>query len=92
MTTLRLATPADDGAIRALLRDNGMPSWVEMAIEREPSTTVPSSSSSIGTMESPVRAFTCLRPGVRLNGTYGSQAVPKTRSTRGSQPARVSAR
>jgi hypothetical protein len=37
VTTLRLATPADDDVIRALLRDNAMPSWVEMTIEREPS-------------------------------------------------------
>jgi len=37
MTTLRLATEADDAVIRALLRDNAMPAWVDMAIEREPS-------------------------------------------------------
>jgi hypothetical protein len=37
VTTLRLATPADDDVIRALLRDNAMTSWVEMTIEREPS-------------------------------------------------------
>ena len=34
MTTFRLATEADDPILRALLRDNGMPTWVEMAIER----------------------------------------------------------
>lgn len=32
-----LATLADDAAIRALLRDNAMPSWVSMAATREPS-------------------------------------------------------
>ncbi|HXH38395.1 MAG TPA: hypothetical protein VNN08_07185 [Thermoanaerobaculia bacterium] len=37
MTTFRVATAADDALIRAILRDNGMPTWVEMAIEREPS-------------------------------------------------------
>jgi hypothetical protein len=37
MTTLRLATPADDAVIRSILRENAMPSWVEMAIAREPS-------------------------------------------------------
>jgi hypothetical protein len=34
---MRLATPADDALLRRLMRENGMPSWVEMAIEREPS-------------------------------------------------------
>lgn len=37
MTTLRLATADDDALLRRLLRENGMPSWVEMAMEREPS-------------------------------------------------------
>lgn len=37
MTVLRLATKDDDAQLRRLLRDNGMPGWVEMAIEREPS-------------------------------------------------------
>lgn len=37
MTTLRLATEADDALVRSLLRDNAMPGWVDMAIEREPS-------------------------------------------------------
>jgi len=37
MTAFRVATGADDGVIRALLRENGFPAWVEMAIEREPS-------------------------------------------------------
>lgn len=37
MTTLRLATDADDPVLRALMRENGMSTWVEMAIEREPS-------------------------------------------------------
>jgi len=32
-----LATPADDADLRALLREQGMPSWVEMTLEREPS-------------------------------------------------------
>jgi hypothetical protein len=37
MTTFRVASEADDAIIRSLLRDNAMPTWVEMAIEREPS-------------------------------------------------------
>jgi hypothetical protein len=37
MTTLRLATDADDAVLRALLRANGMRGWVEMAMQREPS-------------------------------------------------------
>ena len=32
-----LATPADDADLRTLLREHGMPSWVEMTLEREPS-------------------------------------------------------
>jgi hypothetical protein len=37
MTTLRLATDTDDPVLRELMRGNGMATWVEMAIEREPS-------------------------------------------------------
>jgi hypothetical protein len=37
MTTFRLATETDDALIRSLLRGNPMPTWVDMAIEREPS-------------------------------------------------------
>jgi hypothetical protein len=37
MTTLRRATDADDPVLRELMRSNGMATWVEMAIEREPS-------------------------------------------------------
>jgi len=37
MTDFRLATAADDALIRSMLRENGMSTWVEMAIEREPS-------------------------------------------------------
>jgi len=45
VTTFRLATEADDGVLRAMLRENGMPtplrsgaqSHVEMTMEREPS-------------------------------------------------------
>jgi signal transduction histidine kinase len=37
MTSFRVATDADDALLRQILRDNGMPTWVEMAIEREPS-------------------------------------------------------
>ena len=33
MTTLRLATQADDAVIRSLLRHNGMQSWVEVREE-----------------------------------------------------------
>lgn len=38
MTTFRVATPADDATVRAMLRETAMPSWVDMAIEREPSS------------------------------------------------------
>lgn len=37
MTTFRVATESDDAALRAMLRENGMTTWVEMTIEREPS-------------------------------------------------------
>ncbi len=37
MTTLRLATEADDRVLRELIRGNGMATWVDMAITREPS-------------------------------------------------------
>jgi hypothetical protein len=37
MTDFCLATPEDDAVLRQLLRENGMPSWVEMSMEREPS-------------------------------------------------------
>lgn len=37
MTAFRVAVKADDHLIRGLLRENGLPGWVEMAIEREPS-------------------------------------------------------
>jgi hypothetical protein len=37
MTTFRLATEADDALLRAMLRENGMRTWVEMTMEREPS-------------------------------------------------------
>lgn len=38
MTAFRVATPADDGVVRALLRETAMPSWADMAIEREPAS------------------------------------------------------
>jgi hypothetical protein len=34
---MRLASERDDEIVRALLRENSMPSWVEISIEREPS-------------------------------------------------------
>ena len=37
MTAFRIATATDDALLRSILRENGMPTWVEMAIEREPS-------------------------------------------------------
>lgn len=37
MTTFRVATESDDALLRAMLRENGMPTWVEMTMEREPS-------------------------------------------------------
>lgn len=36
MTGFTLAGPDDDAVLRALLRDNAMPSWVAMSIAREP--------------------------------------------------------
>jgi len=38
VTAFRIATPADDATVRALLRETAMPSWADMAIEREPSS------------------------------------------------------
>lgn len=37
MTDFRLAGPDDDACLRALLRENGVPTWVEMSMEYEPS-------------------------------------------------------
>jgi hypothetical protein len=37
VTTFRLATADDDEMVRSILRDNGMPTWVDMAVTREPS-------------------------------------------------------
>jgi hypothetical protein len=37
MTAFRIAGAGDDDRLRRLLRDNGMPGWVEMCLEREPS-------------------------------------------------------
>lgn len=37
MTDFRLAGPDDDACLRALLRENGLPTWVEMSMEYEPS-------------------------------------------------------
>jgi hypothetical protein len=37
MITCTLATATDDSTLRALLRDNAMPSWVSMSVTREPS-------------------------------------------------------
>jgi hypothetical protein len=37
MTTFRIATESDDALLRAILRENAMPTWVDMAVEREPS-------------------------------------------------------
>jgi hypothetical protein len=38
VTAFRVATPGDDATVRALLRETAMPSWADMAIEREPSS------------------------------------------------------
>lgn len=37
MTSFRLANDVDDALIRSILRANGMPGWVEMTMEHEPS-------------------------------------------------------
>jgi hypothetical protein len=37
MTAFRLASTGDDEQLRRLLRENGMPGWVEMSMQREPS-------------------------------------------------------
>ncbi len=37
MTTFRIATESDDALLRAILRENAMRTWVDMAVEREPS-------------------------------------------------------
>lgn len=37
MTAFRVARAGDDALVRSLLRENGMPGWVEITLEREPS-------------------------------------------------------
>lgn len=74
MTTYALATPDDDATLRALLRDNPMPGWVTMAMEREPSYFAGSNHfgrdwaivARLG--GAPVGMYACSEQPVHLNG------------------------
>lgn len=74
MTTFALATQEDDAILRALLRENPMPGWVTMAMEREPSYY--SGSNHFGRDwaivarhgDMPIGMYACSEQPVHLNG------------------------
>jgi hypothetical protein len=74
MTTYSLATEQDDADLRALLRDNAMPSWVTMSVMREPSFFAGADHfgrdwAVIARQEGdPVGMYTCSEQPVHLNG------------------------
>jgi hypothetical protein len=74
MTTYVLATEQDDAVLRALLRDNAMPSWVSMTVTREPSFFAGCNRfgqdwAVIARQDgSPVGMYTCSEQQVHLNG------------------------
>ncbi len=74
MTTYELATDQDDTELRALLRDNAMPSWATMTVNREPSFFVGANRfgrdwAVIARQEgSPVGMYACSEQNVHLNG------------------------
>lgn len=74
MTTFNVATGCDDSDLRALLRENPMPSWVTMTIERDPSFFAGTNhfgrdSAIIARQEGrPVGMGTCSRHPLHLNG------------------------
>lgn len=75
MTTYELATDQDDAELRALLRDNAMPSWATMTVNREPSFFAGANHfgrdwAVIARQEgSPVGMYACSEQNVHLNGT-----------------------
>lgn len=74
MTTYELATDQDDAELRALLRDNAMPSWATMTVNREPSFFAGANRfghdwAVIARQEgSPVGMYACSEQNVHLNG------------------------
>jgi hypothetical protein len=74
MTAYALATDHDDAVLRALLRDNAMPSWVTMTVAREPSFFAGANRfgrewAVIARQDgSPVGMYTCSEQHVHLNG------------------------
>ncbi len=74
MRRYELATPADDATLRALLRDNTLPSWVTMSMEREPSWFAAAGRlgrewSVVAREDSiPVGMYACSEQMVHLNG------------------------
>jgi hypothetical protein len=74
MTTYLRATEQDDADLRALLRDNAMPSWVTMSVMREPSFFAGADHfgrdwAVIARQEGiPVGMYTCSEQRVHLNG------------------------
>lgn len=75
MTTYALATHHDDAVLRALLRDNAMPSWVTMTVAREPSFFAGTNRfgrdwAVIARQDgAPVGMYACSEQQVHLNGT-----------------------
>lgn len=75
MTSYALATPEDDAVLRALLRDNAMPSWVTMTVAREPSFFAGTGRfgrdwAVIARQDdAPVGMYACSEHPVHLNGT-----------------------
>jgi hypothetical protein len=73
-TTYELATDQDDAELRALLRDNAMPSWVTMTVSREPSFFAGANRfgrdwAVIARQDaSPVGMYACSEQSVHLNG------------------------
>jgi hypothetical protein len=79
----RKAGPADDESLRTLLRNNGMPSWVELAITREPSyfagEGVTGDSASVLALDdrqpaAVVGMYCCTSMPVHLNGVASNAA------------------
>lgn len=81
MTVFRLAMPDDDPQLRRLLRDNGMPGWVEMATLREPSYFAGLDHfgrdwAVLAEERAEGRARDAAQPGAELVGMYGASIQP----------------
>ncbi len=74
MTTYTLATEQDDPLLRELLRENAMPSWVSMTMEREPSYFAGMNRFGLDWVvlarqdDRPVGMYACSEQPVHLNG------------------------